>query len=119
MPPRPALSKQLAISYRRIPVLAIGRDVFVDTSLIVNALERRFPASAGFGTVYPDRKGGSGRDTGLIKALATFYADRTVFPLATMLLPWDTLPEAFVKDRSSVNTVAPSPCKLYGLSMIL
>jgi glutathione S-transferase len=104
MPPRPALSEQLGIGYRRIPVLAIGRDVYVDTSLIAIALERCFPEAAGFGTIFPARNNTESRDTGLVKALAMSYADRTVFKLATMFLPWDKMPADFVKDRSSVSS---------------
>lgn len=101
MLPRPELSELLGISYRRIPVLAIGNDVYCDTSLIAYALERRFPASAGHGTLFPKRKGG-GTDTGMIKAFAQSYTDKMVFPLAAGMLPWEKLPEAFLKDRSDV-----------------
>lgn len=40
--PRPDL-EALGIKYRRIPVLAIGRDVFCDSRLILDVLERLFP----------------------------------------------------------------------------
>jgi len=44
--PRPDLSQQLGITYRRIPLLAIGNTVFIDTPLILSELERRFPSGA-------------------------------------------------------------------------
>jgi glutathione S-transferase len=55
--PRPELSSALGVSYRRIPVLAIGNDVYCDTSLIASALERNFPPEQGYGTLYPNVKG--------------------------------------------------------------
>jgi hypothetical protein len=104
MPPRPELSDVLGIKYRRVPVLSIGRDVYCDTSLISTELERRFPESQGFATLFPARRGSSNsKDTGLIKAFVSSYTDRTLFSLAAMLLPWDQLPDAFIKDRSAVS----------------
>jgi len=44
MLPRPDL-EALGVSYRRIPVLAIGRDIYCDTRLILQKLESRFPDS--------------------------------------------------------------------------
>jgi hypothetical protein len=98
--PRHELSDLLGISYRRIPVLAIGNDVYCDTSLIASALERRFPASMGFGTIYPPRKDGGKMDVGIIGAFSRYYAENTLFPLAFTLLQWDRFPPSFVQDRS-------------------
>lgn len=103
--PRPELSETLGVTYRRIPILAIGRDVYTDTSLIASALERRYPASDGYGTLLPHRKGGGSSDTGMAKALAMFYLDRAVFPLAAASLPYSKFPESFLKDRSDVSCV--------------
>lgn len=84
-------------------MLAIGNDVYCDTSLIAYAIERRFPESAGHGTLFPKRKGANGKaDTGMIKAFAQSYPDKSVFPLAAGLLPWKNFPESFLKDRSDV-----------------
>ncbi|KAF4620067.1 hypothetical protein D9613_005226 [Agrocybe pediades] len=80
-------------------------------NLIVSALERRFPASKGYGTLFPSTRNGGKADTGLIKAFSKFYADSTLFPLATSLIPWDKLPEAFIKDRSAASH---STCLLLG-----
>ena len=68
--PRPDLADRLGVTYRRIPVLAIGKDVYCDSSLIASVLERRFPASEGFGTLFPKRNGGGKADTGIIKAFS-------------------------------------------------
>ncbi|OCT45830.1 glutathione S-transferase [Cladophialophora carrionii] len=40
--PRPVL-QQLGVQYRRIPILAIGRDIYCDTRLIIDKLEELFP----------------------------------------------------------------------------
>jgi hypothetical protein len=101
--PRPELSETLGITYRRIPILAIGRDFYADTSLIAPTLERRYPASAGYGSLFPPRKGGGSPDTGMVKALAMYYLDRTIFQLAVSSLPYDKFSEAFLKDRADVS----------------
>ncbi|PPQ94960.1 hypothetical protein CVT25_003932 [Psilocybe cyanescens] len=68
--------------------------------LIVSALERRFPPSSGYQTLFPLTKDGTNAGTGLIKAFSKFYAENTLFPPVTNLLPWDKVPAAFLKDRS-------------------
>ncbi|OSC98982.1 hypothetical protein PYCCODRAFT_1438790 [Trametes coccinea BRFM310] len=97
--PRPDLSDRLGITYRRIPILAIGKDVYCDSSLIAAVLERRFPAAAGYGTLFPARKGGGKADTGMIKALCMSYADRALFTLAAANLPYKKFTPEFVNDR--------------------
>jgi glutathione S-transferase len=42
--PRPDLDA-LGIKYRRIPVLAIGRDIYMDTRIMIEKLESRFPCN--------------------------------------------------------------------------
>ncbi len=86
-------------------MLAIGNDVYCDSSIIASVLERRFPPSQGYGTLFPVRKGGGGSDVGVSKAIAMFWTDRTMFPLAADCLPYDKFEEKFVKDRSSVSTI--------------
>ncbi|KAF8974318.1 hypothetical protein BDZ97DRAFT_1946033 [Flammula alnicola] len=97
------ITDYLGVAYRRIPVLAIGNDVYCDTGIITSALERRFPPSQGYGTLFPKAKHGASTDTGLIKAFATFYAETVVFPQAVYLIPWTHLPEPFIKDRSALR----------------
>ncbi|KAK0491127.1 hypothetical protein IW261DRAFT_1601871 [Armillaria novae-zelandiae] len=100
--PRPEITELLGLGYRRIPVLAIGNDVYCDTSLICSTLERRFPTSEGYGTIFPPKKQGGSPDATFIKIYTTIYADNVVFTLAPPLLPWEKFPEAFIKDRSSM-----------------
>ena len=92
MPPRAELRK-LGITYRRIPVLAVGPSVFFDTSLALQALERAFPTPAL----------AAGPNGGLEQAGAFWWTDRAIFSLAGMLLPWEQFPEAFRKDRGEYS----------------
>ncbi|KAJ7179992.1 hypothetical protein C8R43DRAFT_971342 [Mycena crocata] len=103
MLPRPEITDLLGVTYRQIPILAIGNDIYCDTSLIASALERRFPASRGYGTIFPNKKHGGGADTGLIKAFTKYCADTVLFPLAVPFLPWEKFPPAFLKDRSTLG----------------
>lgn len=102
MLPRPEITEYLGINYRRIPVLAIGNDVYCDTGIITAALERRFPPSQGYGTIFPKGKHGGKADTGMIKAFAKSYAETVLFGPAVTMIPWKTLPEAFLKDRAAL-----------------
>ncbi|KAJ7047403.1 hypothetical protein C8F04DRAFT_1058710 [Mycena alexandri] len=101
--PRPEITDLLGVTYRKIPLLAIGNDIYCDTSLIASALDRRFPTAQGYGTIFPNRKHGGDADTGLIKAFAKHWADNILFPLAPALLPWEKFPPAFIKDRSTLS----------------
>jgi glutathione S-transferase len=53
--PRPVLER-LNIQYRRIPILAIGRDIYCDTRLIIDKLEEMFP-DCSIGSKSPFEKG--------------------------------------------------------------
>ncbi|KAI0723099.1 hypothetical protein C8Q76DRAFT_721570 [Earliella scabrosa] len=99
--PRPDLADRLGVKYRLVPVMAIGRDVYCDSSLIADTLERRFPPSEGFGTLFPNRKGSNKADTGMIKAFAMTYADRTLGGLGSQMLPYQKFKPDFLKDRSA------------------
>ncbi|KAF8826699.1 hypothetical protein HHX47_DHR5000162 [Lentinula edodes] len=103
--PRPEITELLGLTYRRIPILTIGNDIYCDTSLIAAAIERRFPTSQGFGTIFPPKKHGGSPDTGLLKAFTQHYADTVLFNLGPILLPWDRFPNFFLKDR---QTIAPN-----------
>lgn len=87
MPPRPELSL-LGVSYRRIPVLAIGGDVYCDTALAIIALEERFPGRG------LDLKSG-----GVQSGASFFWADRAIFRASTGLMPAETWSKDFVIDR--------------------
>ncbi|TFY54960.1 hypothetical protein EVJ58_g8552 [Rhodofomes roseus] len=109
--PRPELSDLLGISYRRIPVLAIGNDVYCDTSIITAALERRFPATKGYspsarGTIFPPRNGGgkvAKSDKAFITAFAKYYIEDQIFPPAAGHVPYEKMPADFLQDRSQMS----------------
>ena len=107
--PRPDLADRLGVKYRRIPVLAIGKDVYCDSSLIATVLERNFTSEQGFGTIFPKRRGGGTADTGMIKAFAMSYADRVLGTLASQTLPYHKFKPEFLDDRSNVRISIPSP----------
>lgn len=48
--PRPDLNL-LGVNYRRIPVLTLGRDIYLDTRLILSKLETHFPYPTAFPSV--------------------------------------------------------------------
>lgn len=101
--PRPEITDVLGVKYRRIPILAIGNDIYCDTSLIADVLERRFPTSEGYGTIFPPRVGTNKADTGLAKAVTVYWNDKVVFPLGGNSLPYDRFDANFVQDRSQVS----------------
>lgn len=106
MLPRPLLTETFRLAYRKIPVLAIGRDVYCDTSLIVEALEHFFP-SPQYGTVYPPvftgGEGGSKWDyRGLVRGFASFWTDRPFFRITTGLIPSSVWHSDFGTDRSQL-----------------
>ena len=82
------------------------------SSLIISVLERRFPSSAGYGTLFPRGKHGRSSDTGLIKAFSKYYVDK-IFSLGPLLLPWDKFNPDFIKDRSTVSQLSCHPKSLF------
>lgn len=101
MMPRPQLRDSFNLTYRKIPVLAIGRDLYADTSLILEALEHFFPASEGFPTLYPSAA--DGRDyRPIIRGFASYWMDRPLFRVACGLMPGSIWRSAFGRDREGL-----------------
>jgi len=78
MLPRPLITSTFGLQYRRIPILAIGRHIYCDTSLIIEALEHFFPADQGWGTVYPEAQGlgvGAWAYRAMARGFAGFWTD--------------------------------------------
>lgn len=92
--PRPDVER-LGISYRRIPLLSIGRDVYLDTRLIIQKLEALYPEKPRLGAA-------PGGDRALEQLLQRLNIDSGIFGHAFSLLPAE-LPllkdPAFLKDR--------------------
>lgn len=101
MPPRPLLLRCLALPYRKIPVLCIGRDVYVDTSLITSALESRFPPTTeggggggGVGTLFPGNT-----NPGVQRLWVRAFVDAALFRTTTGLIPARVWRSRFGADR--------------------
>ncbi|PNS17993.1 2,3-bisphosphoglycerate-dependent phosphoglycerate mutase [Sphaceloma murrayae] len=78
--PRPTLT-DLGVSYRRIPLLSIGSDIYCDTRLILSTLDRLFPAS-------PSHPALSSPSTaGTAALLSSFTIDGGVFARSAQLIP--------------------------------
>ncbi|KAF6816222.1 glutathione s-transferase [Colletotrichum sojae] len=99
--PRPDVAK-LGVVHRRIPILAVGRDVYVDTRLMLRKLESLYPSRPRLGASAPDQ-------AAIERLLEAFTIDGGVFFVATNLLP-TSLPmfqdSAWFKDRSGFAGVS-------------
>jgi glutathione S-transferase len=80
--PRPDV-KALGVEYRRIPLMAIGRDIYNDTRLILRKLEQLFPASA----AHPAISASSPEQKGLERLLDFWAIDGGIFTRAAQLIP--------------------------------
>jgi hypothetical protein len=83
--PRPTL-EDLGVNYRRIPILAIGRDFFADSSLIIDVLQKSLNS----------KLAPSPGD----KAFDVF--GNSLFSLALRVIPVKTLDPGFVKERETI-----------------
>ncbi|KAK2593530.1 hypothetical protein QQS21_008753 [Conoideocrella luteorostrata] len=102
--PRPDVAR-LGIGYRRIPLLAIGRDVYLDTRLQLQKLEALDIPAPRLGSSEADHRA-------IERLLSSFMTDAGVFGWAASLLPSD-LPllkdPAFQKDREEFSGVKRTP----------
>lgn len=96
--PRPDLSAHLKVHHRRIPVLAIGRDIYLDTRLILSKLEALSPTGA-----KPPLGGTTPEESAIQRLLSDKMIAGGVFMDGFKLIPKD-LPllkdPAFRKDRA-------------------
>ncbi|GAB1741570.1 hypothetical protein NU219Hw_g6796t1 [Hortaea werneckii] len=101
MMPRPLLKDTFGLTYRKIPVLAIGKEVYCDTSIIIEALEHFFPESEGYQTLYPTAT--DGRDyRPMIRGFASYWTDRPLFRVTTGLIPSSVWRTRFGEDRAEL-----------------
>ncbi|KAJ9612247.1 hypothetical protein H2200_003844 [Cladophialophora chaetospira] len=95
--PRPDLSR-LNIRYRRIPLCAIGRDIYCDSRIILRKLEELFPNST-LSASTPDEKV-------IEKLLEVWNMESSVFSRASQLIP-TSMPllndPKFTKDREDYS----------------
>ncbi len=95
--PRPDLAA-LGVSYRRIPLLSLGRDIYCDSRLMLQKLEAHFPDGA------LGAQGSEGK--ALERLLEKWTFDAGMFARASQLLPLN-LPllknSVFTKDREQYS----------------
>lgn len=89
--PRPVL-EHLGITYRRIPLLAFGKDIYVDSSRIIDELQRRYDALP---------------TTPADKAYEVFGVQ--IFASALNIIPTAALTPEFIKDRLTIFPALASP----------
>ena len=99
--PRPDV-KALGVEYRRIPVLAVGRDVYVDTRLILSKLEALYPAS----DAHPSISASTLESKAVERLLEYWMVDGGIFTRAAQLIPTN-MPlfkdPKFTKDRQQFS----------------
>lgn len=89
--------------YRRTPALQIGAEIFCDTALIAEELERRFPTP----TLYP---GPSAAVTQALSAALAIWAEtRMCWPAALYItgIHADRFPDSFHRDRAAFHGKPP------------
>ncbi|KAE9375167.1 hypothetical protein N431DRAFT_542783 [Stipitochalara longipes BDJ] len=96
--PRPDILS-LGIKYRRIPILSIGRDVYLDTRLILQKLEQLFPEKPRLATISnPEHRA-------IERLLEVLAIDSGLFTSIVQSMP-PGLPQlkdpAFLKDRADM-----------------
>jgi glutathione S-transferase len=95
--PRPDL-EALNVSYRRIPLLSHGKDMYCDTRLILKKLEGAFPEGA-LGASTPEH-------LALERLLERYTTDAGIFVRAVQLMPTD-MPALqdpkFIEDRNQFS----------------
>lgn len=107
MMPRPVLVDNFGLTYRKIPVLAMGREVLADTSLIVEWLSTH-PQLKAFRVSDQQNKGHgkeiyeNDRNRVLSRLLGSFYSDRPFFRLTTGNIPGVVWKTSFGKDREEL-----------------
>ncbi|KAF7191070.1 hypothetical protein HII31_07585 [Pseudocercospora fuligena] len=111
MMPRPILRDTFNLTYRKIPVLAIGRELYCDTSLICEALEHFFPPSEGYQSIYPEAQEGRTYRP-LIRGFASYWTDRPIFRVMTGLMPASIWRSSFGTDRAQLIGHKLDPDKL-------
>ena len=111
MMPRPLLKDNFNLTYRKIPILAMGRDLYCDTSIIIEALEHFFPESEGYQTLYPNAADGRNYRA-MIRGFASYWTDRPLFRVTTGLMPPSIWRTSFGRDREGLIGHRIDPDKL-------
>jgi len=93
--PRPDL-QAIGVGYRRIPVMAIGKDVYCDTRIILRKLEELFPDSK-MGATSPD-------GCAIQKLIEIWHVEGPLFSRAASSMPLSVFKDPkFSKDREQMT----------------
>ncbi|CAI6336923.1 unnamed protein product [Periconia digitata] len=97
--PRPDLAS-IGINYRRIPIMAIGKDIYIDSRLIISTLESSYPDSS----LAPKTPA----EEGIRRLLESWTIDGGIFSRAVQLMPyWNAASalqdEKFLDDREKLS----------------
>lgn len=93
--PRPDL-EAIGVGYRRIPVMAIGKDVYCDTRIILRKLEEFFPHGK-IGASSPD-------GYAIQKLIEIWHVEGPLFSRAASSMPLSVFKDAkFAKDRGQMT----------------
>jgi glutathione S-transferase len=111
MMPRPLLHDTFHVHYRKIPICLIGRELYCDTSIILEALEHFFPPHSGYGTIYPQAVDGRQYQP-LMRGFASYWTDRPFFRVTTGLIPGSVWRTSFGQDRGALIGHRLDPDKL-------
>ncbi|KAK5114149.1 hypothetical protein LTR62_002719 [Meristemomyces frigidus] len=101
MMPRPLLKDTFGLTYRKIPVLSIGKELYCDTSIIAEALEHFFPEAEGYQSLYPTASDGRNYRS-MIRGFASYWTDRPLFRATTGLVPASVWRTSFGRDRAGL-----------------
>lgn len=105
--PRPVLAR-LGVRYRRIPVLAVGRDMYCDSRCIIRMLEERYSAADG-GTTPCPRLGVDATThpyEAAMEQVLESWALENLFLRTSMLVPYDYFvaqSQAWIEDRRQLT----------------
>lgn len=107
MMPRPVLVENFGLMYRKIPVLAMGREVLADTSLIVEWLHTHPQLKAFRSSKQQDKRRNrevyeNDRNRVLSRLLGSYYTDRPFFRTTTGTIPGVVWKTHFGKDREEL-----------------
>lgn len=97
--PRPDLAA-LGVKYRRIPVLAVGRDIYCDSLLILQKFEEWYPRDSEFKSISATDPTGRA-----VERLLEKWTDVVVFSAAAACIPSEMdlcKDKAFQKDREEL-----------------
>ncbi|KAI0879022.1 glutathione S-transferase [Hypoxylon argillaceum] len=113
--PRPDLAL-LGVSYRRIPILSIGRDVYLDTRLILQKLEALYPPSA----AHPGLSRPKAEHAALEQLLSTRVIEGDLFKRAVECFPVNAFADpAFLRDRAALYGVDAAKAEAAGTALPL